>query len=98
MSREEKKAASTLITVNDDLANMVTEMKKIEKTNNKQQLGLNENEKKELTNRFKAMSRDDLELFMDLVPVEFCLNRIQKELDKAKLFEDSIKNAMAGLR
>lgn len=97
MSREEKKATGTLITVSDDLVNMVTEMKKTERSTGKQ-LGLNENEKKELTNRFKAMSRDELELFMDLVPVEFCLNRIQKELDKAKLFEDSIKNAMAGLR
>lgn len=60
--------------------------------------GLNEAEKKELTSRFKAMSSYELELFMDLVPIEFCINRIQKELNKAKAFENAIKAATDDLR
>lgn len=60
--------------------------------------GLNDAERKELTDRFKAMSADELELFMDLVPVELCINRIQKELDKAKAFESAIKAATDGLK
>ena len=58
---------------------------------------LNEAERKELTDRFKAMSTNELELFMDLVPIELCLGRIQKELDKSRAFEQAIKAATAGL-
>lgn len=85
------------VTVNEDLINMVSTMRKTDKkvTNN---ANLNEHEKKELTNRFKAMTKDELELFMDLVPIELCLNRIQKELDKSKAFEEAIKAATAGLK
>ena len=51
----------------------------------------------ELTERFKAMSKEEMELFMDIVPVEMCMARIQKELDRAKDFEKSIKTAMSSL-
>ena len=54
-------------------------------------------ETKELTERFKAMSKEEMELFMDIVPVEMCMARIQKELDRAKEFEKSIKTAMNSL-
>lgn len=49
----------------------------------------------ELTERFKGMSQAEMELFIDIVPVDLCLNRIKKELNKAKEFEESIKGVMA---
>lgn len=59
--------------------------------------GMTNAETKELTERFKAMSKEEMELFMDIVPVEMCMARIQKELDRAKEFEKSIKTAMNSL-
>lgn len=49
-------------------------------------------ERKELTERIKGMSVEELEIVADTIPVELCLARIQKELDKAKEMENSIKN------
>lgn len=56
--------------------------------------GMTNAETKELTERFEAMSKEEMELFMDIVPIEMCMARIQKELDRAKEFEKSIKTAM----
>ena len=50
----------------------------------------------ELTRRVKAMSRDELEIVIDNVPVELCMRRIEKELEKAEAFENRVKLA-AGL-
>lgn len=58
--------------------------------------GLSDADKRELTERFQGMSKAEIDIFMDLVPVELCLARIQKELDRAKEFEKTIKSAMAG--
>ena len=54
-------------------------------------------EKKELTERFGGMSPEELDFIIDLIPVEYCFNRIQRELDKAKDFENRVKSAMASL-
>lgn len=58
------------------------------------QEGLTQAERNELTERFLGMSDEEKELFVDLIPVEMCVDRIQRELDKAKEFERSIKNAI----
>ena len=50
----------------------------------------------ELIRRVKAMSRDELEIVIDNVPVELCMRRIEKELEKAEAFENRVKLA-AGL-
>lgn len=60
--------------------------------------GLTEADKRELTERFRGMSQAEIDIFMELVPVELCIARIQKELDRAKEFEQTIKTAMAGFR
>lgn len=60
--------------------------------------GLTEADKRELTERFRGMSQAEIDIFMELVPVELCIARIQKELDRAKEFEQTIKTAMAGFK
>lgn len=59
--------------------------------------GMTDAEKKEFTDRVKAMSEEELELFVDLIPVDLCLKRIEGKLNRAREFEATIKNAMAGL-
>lgn len=54
-------------------------------------------EKKELTNRFGGMSKEEIDFIIDLIPIEYCLDRIHRELDKAKDFENKVKSAMASL-
>lgn len=51
-------------------------------------------EKEEFMNRVMAMSNEDLQMIVDYVPVEMCLDRIQKELDRVKAIESSIKETM----
>lgn len=52
---------------------------------------------KELANRVKAMTPEELEIVADNIPVELCLKRIQKELDKAKELENGLANIIARL-
>lgn len=52
--------------------------------------GLTEADKKELTERFKGMSRAEIDIFMELVPVELCVKRIERELARVKEFESAI--------
>lgn len=56
---------------------------------------MNDAMKQQLINRFQGMSSEELELFADMMPVELCMKRIQKELDKSKDFENAIRNAMS---
>lgn len=53
---------------------------------------------RELTARFNGMTMAEKEMIADLMPVELCMKRIQKELDKAKEFENRVKLAMADLK
>ena len=41
-------------------------------------------------NRVKAMTMDELEMIVNYVPVELCMNRIAKELENAKQLKSSI--------
>ena len=52
---------------------------------------------KELANRVKAMTPEEQEVVADNIPVELCLKRIQKELDKAKELENGIAGIVARL-
>lgn len=58
---------------------------------------LTDAEKNILTERINGMGAEELELVADTLPIELCLKRIHKELDKAKEFENMIKNALGGL-
>ena len=52
---------------------------------------------KELANRVKAMTPEELEIVVDNIPVELCMKRIQKELDRAKELETGLANIVAKL-
>lgn len=52
-------------------------------------------EKEELVTRVKAMDPEELELIMDTIPLEMCLNRIKKEIDRVNNFQASLDEAMA---
>ena len=58
---------------------------------------MKDSERRELIERVKAMSKEELELVAEIIPVDLCLKRIDAELQKAKQFEKSIKSAMNGL-
>lgn len=58
---------------------------------------MKDSERRELIERVKAMSDEELQLVSEIIPVDLCLKRIDAELQKAKQFEKSIKSAMSGL-
>lgn len=55
---------------------------------------LSEVEKKELIARIKAMSQEELEIVADSLPIQFCHNRIGKELKKNAEFAKAIEDSM----
>lgn len=58
--------------------------------------GMTNAERDEFIRRVKGMSMEEKALALEYIPVELCLDRIAKELDRAKTMEERIKNAMAG--
>ena len=52
-----------------------------------------EMEREEFVSRIKGMSTEEMEIVADLIPIDICMKRIEKELEKAKLFKDAIKEA-----
>lgn len=67
------------------------------KTEIKKNISMTHMEKEELTRRVKAMSREELEVVLNNIPIELCLMRIEREFDKLKAFEDSVKTAVSGV-
>lgn len=53
-------------------------------------------EVKELRDRIKAMTPEELAIVADNIPVELCMARMHKELDRAKVLEETIQS-MAGM-
>lgn len=53
-------------------------------------------EKEEFKDRIRAMSPEEMELALDVIPVEMCLARVNRELDRLKAFESSVKTAVNG--
>ena len=56
--------------------------------------GLTKADVEALTERFLGLSPAEQMIFVDLIPVEMCLDRIHRELERAKKFEDSIKGVV----
>ena len=52
---------------------------------------MSDREKRELKERIQAMSLEELSLIVDLIPVSLCLERIERELNKARTVEESLK-------
>ena len=53
-------------------------------------------EKEEFIDRIKGMSQEELELVVEIIPVDMCMARVNKELDRLKTFENSVKSAVNG--
>ena len=53
-------------------------------------------EKEEFIERIKGMSQEELELVVEIIPVDMCMARVDKELDRLKAFENSVKSAVNG--
>ena len=49
----------------------------------------------EFMSRVRAMSRDELEMIVDYVPIELCMNRISKEIEEANHIKETIKATAA---
>lgn len=47
-----------------------------------------------LTGLAKGMSREELEIISEQMPIELCFNRIGKEIQKTKEFAKAIKSAI----
>ena len=54
-------------------------------------------EKEEFIDRIKGMSQEELELVVEIIPVDMCMARVNKELDRLKAFENSVKSAVNGI-
>lgn len=59
---------------------------------------MEEMEKRELIARINGMSKEELEIVADHIPVELCYNRIGKELKKARMLDESITRLAANVR
>lgn len=58
---------------------------------------MEEMEKRELIARINGMSKEELEIVADHIPVELCYNRIGKELKKARMLDEAIMGLAAGI-
>lgn len=54
---------------------------------------LSNREKRELAERIKAMSPEEWEVIVDVIPVNLCLERINREIEKAAEIQASITRA-----
>ena len=79
------------------LANKEVKEQSKMKTEVKKNTTMTHMEKEELSRRVKAMSREELEVVLNNIPIELCLMRIEREFDKLKAFEDSVKSAVSGV-
>lgn len=68
------------------------------KLNKKEKDEMSEMETKELIARINGMSKEELEVVADHIPVELCYNRIGKELKKAKMLDEAIIGLAANVK
>lgn len=58
---------------------------------------LSEGEKEKIIEMITAMRGAELQLIADIIPVQFCHNRIGKELKNAKDFKKSVKKSLVSI-
>lgn len=56
--------------------------------------GMSDTERREFADRIRALSDEELQIVVDNIPVELCLQRIQNELDRASKLEQEIAKTM----
>ena len=49
-------------------------------------------EKEEFISRIKGLDDEEMELVADLIPIELCMKRLEKELDKLKSLENWVES------
>ena len=49
-------------------------------------------EKEEFISRIKGLDNEEMELVADLIPIELCMKRLEKELDKLKSLENWVES------
>lgn len=49
-------------------------------------------EKEEFISRIKGLDNEEMELVADLMPIELCMKRLEKELDKLKSLENWVES------
>ena len=84
------KKEKTVINVGDYLEGIAETVKAHDPAN----LNMTKFEEEEFINRIKGMSRQELEIVADIIPIDLCMARIQKELDKAKRVEDYVRKTI----
>lgn len=57
--------------------------------------GLSAMEKQSLIEHVKGMSKEQLDLMLDNIPIEMVYNRLGRELERNKAFMNSIKGSMS---
>ena len=50
--------------------------------------------KDELIRRTEAMSKEEMELVLDHIPVELCLARVSREIEQLKVFKTTVLNVV----
>ena len=50
--------------------------------------------KDELIRRTEALTKEEMELVLDHIPVELCLARVSRELERNKAFISTVKKAV----
>lgn len=53
---------------------------------------MSELEKQEIINRVNAMSREEKELVVSVIPVDICQNRVAAEIERLLAFEEKVKS------
>ena len=48
----------------------------------------------ELIRRTEAMTKEEMELVLDHIPVELCLARVSREIKKLKTFQNTVLGAV----
>lgn len=49
-------------------------------------------EKEEFISRIKGLDDEEMELVTDLIPIDLCMKRLEKELDKLKSLENWVES------
>lgn len=50
--------------------------------------------KDELIHRTEAMSKEEMELVLEHIPVELCLARVSREIEQLKVFRNAVLEAV----
>lgn len=59
---------------------------------------MSESERADFARVVQNFNEEEFEIILEYMPVEMCFSRIKAEIDRAKLFESTIKNIVSEIR